>query len=38
MFDFCVRFVHCIVMMSGYVLSESFFSTSILFLMLFMLI
>ena len=34
---FCVSFVSCIVMMSGCVLCTSFFSSSILFLMPFML-
>ena len=36
-FSFCVSFVYCIVMMSGWVLCTSFFSSSILFLMPFML-
>ena len=35
---FCVSFVSCIVMMSDWVLCTSFFSSSILFLMPFMLI
>ena len=35
---FCVSFVSCIVMMSGWVLCTRFFSSSILFLMPFMLI
>ena len=35
---FCVSFVYCIVMMSGWVLCTRFFSTSILFLMPIMLI
>ena len=35
---FCVSFVFCIVMMSGWVLCTSFFSSSILFHMPFMLI
>ena len=37
-FSFCVSFDSCIVMMSGWVLCTSFFSSSILFLMPFMLI
>ena len=36
--DFCVSFVSCIVKMSGWVLGTRFFSSSILFLMPFMLI
>ena len=36
--DFCVSFVSCIVMMSGWVLCNRFFSSSILFPMLFILI
>ena len=35
---FCVNFVSCIVMMSGWVLCTRFFSFSILFLMAYMLI
>ena len=35
---FCVSFVSCTVMMSGWVLCTRFFSSSILFLMPFMLI
>ena len=35
---FCVSFVFCIVMISGWMLCTRFFSSSILFLMLFMLI
>ena len=35
---FCVSFISCIVMMSGWVLCTRFFSFSILFLMPFMLI
>ena len=36
--SFCVTFVSCIVMMSGWMLCTRFFSSSILFLMPFMLI